>query len=87
VSALTGLPPLTPDEPSWYRQMAALPLPSCNLDLLKRRLYDEFRIEIPVIYWNQRHFVRISIQGYNTAAEIDRLIAALSILLPQLRYA
>jgi isopenicillin-N epimerase len=86
VSALTGLPPLTPDEPSWYRQMAALPLPSCDLDLLKRRLYDEFRIEIPVINWNQRHFVRISIQGYNTAAEIDRLIAALSILLPQLRH-
>jgi isopenicillin-N epimerase len=86
VSALTGLPPLTPDEPGWFAQMSALPLPPCDLDILKLRMYAEFRIEIPVIHWNGRHFVRISIQGYNTQAEVERLLAALSILLPQLQH-
>ncbi|HZY41803.1 MAG TPA: aminotransferase class V-fold PLP-dependent enzyme [Anaerolineae bacterium] len=83
VSALTGLPPLTPDDPSWFTQLSALPLPPCDLDALKRRLYDEFHIEIPVIAWNGRHFVRISVQGYNTAADVEALVAALRVLLPQ----
>ncbi len=86
VSALTGLPPLTPDEPAWFEQMSVLPLPPCQLDNLKTRLYDEFHIEIPVVHWNGRDFVRISIQGYNTQAEVEQLVAALSVLLPQLHH-
>jgi isopenicillin-N epimerase len=86
VSALTGLPPLTPDDEQWFAQMSALPLPLCDVDTLKRRLYDEHRIEIPVIRWNDRCFVRISIQGYNTQAEVEQLVAALSRLLPQLQH-
>lgn len=82
-TALTGLPPLTPDHPAWFSQLSALPLPPCDLDALKRRLYDEHRIEIPVIRWNDRHFVRISIQGYNTQSDVDALLDALRELLPQ----
>jgi isopenicillin-N epimerase len=84
VSALTGLSPLTPDDAQWFTQLSALPLPPCDLDALKRRLYDEFKIEVPVIHWNDRHFVRISIQGYNTRTDVDALIQALRTLLPQL---
>ena len=86
VSALIGLPSLTPDEPGWFAQMSALPLPPCDVDALKRRLYDEFKIEIPIVRWNGRPLMRISIQGYNTQADVERLVAALSILLPQLHY-
>jgi len=53
---LTGLPPITPDSLEWFAQMAALPIPNCDLDALKRRLYDEFHIEIPTVEWNSRHF-------------------------------
>ncbi len=80
-SALTGLPPLTPDEPSWFAQMSALPLPPCDFDQLKRRLYDEFKIEIPVTNWNGRQFLRISIQGYNTRADVDALTSAVRTML------
>lgn len=86
VSVLTGLPSLTPDKPAWFAQMSALPLPPCHLDDLTTRMYDEFRIEIPGVHWNGRHFVRISIQGYNSQAEVERLVAALSILLPQFHH-
>jgi isopenicillin-N epimerase len=82
-AALTGLPPLTPDNPAWFSQLSALPLPPCDLDALKRRLYDEYHIEIPVVAWNGRHFVRISIQGYNTQTDVEALSTALRELLPQ----
>jgi isopenicillin-N epimerase len=80
VSELTGLPPITPDSPEWFAQMAALPIPLRDLDTLKRRLYDEFRIEIPTVEWNGRHFVRLSIQAYNTREDIEMLAGALRVL-------
>ena len=82
-TALTGLPSFTPDDAAWFSQLSLLPLPPCDLAALKTRLYDEYHIEIPVIRWNDRYGVRISIQGYNTAADVDALIAALRTLLPR----
>lgn len=82
VSALTGLPPITSDSPEWFAQMAALPIPTCDLETLKRRLYDEFHVEIPTVDWNGRLFLRISIQAYNTQADVDALVEALRVLLP-----
>ncbi|MBN1642566.1 MAG: aminotransferase class V-fold PLP-dependent enzyme [Anaerolineae bacterium] len=83
VSELTGLPPITPDSPAWYSQMAILPLPPCDTGTLYRRLNAEYDIEIPVGKWNDLHIARLSVQGYNTRQDIDRLIAALAELLPQ----
>ncbi len=83
ITALTGLDPITPDDPVWFAQMAAFPLPPCDADVLQRRLYDEFRVEIPIVTWNKRQFVRISVQGYNTRADVDAFVQALAELLPQ----
>lgn len=82
ITRLTGLTPISPDSPEWYSQMVALPLPSCDADDLKQRLYDEFRVEVPIITWNDRQFVRVSVQAYNNAADVDALVAALVRLLP-----
>jgi isopenicillin-N epimerase len=82
ISELTDLPPLTPDSPAWYAQMATIPLPAGDQDALKRRLYDDYQIEIPIIDWQGQRFVRISVQGYNTRADVDRLVAALAEILP-----
>jgi isopenicillin-N epimerase len=77
---MTGLPPLVADSPQWYAQMSALPLPiaPAAAPTLKERLYDEFRIEIPITVWRDRPAVRISVQGYNTAADLDALVDALT---------
>ena len=83
VTALTDLPALTPADAAWFSQMSNLPLPACDLDTLKMRLYDEDRIEIPIIRWNDRYGVRISIQGYNTVGDVEALVNALRRLLPQ----
>lgn len=67
--------PLSDD--SWFAQMAAVPLPPCDPDALKARLYDEFRIEVPVMRWSDQTLIRISVQGYNTADDVERLLDAL----------
>jgi isopenicillin-N epimerase len=84
IEALTGLPPICPDSPEWPQgQMAAFPLPACDGAALQRRLYDEYRVEVPIIEWNGRQLVRVSVQGYNTADDIEALVRALENLLPR----
>jgi isopenicillin-N epimerase len=80
---LVKMPPLYPLDSNFYTQMAIAPIPQSNLEALKSRLYDEYRIEVPLIQWQDRQFVRISVQGYNTQDDIDALVKALDILLPQ----
>lgn len=81
---LTRLAPLYPLDSDFYCQMGIAPLPLSNLALLKSRLYDEYKIEVPLTQWQDRHFIRISVQGYNTQEDIDTLLNALEVLLPQL---
>lgn len=85
VAELTGEPPLVRDDPRWFSQMAVLPLPpGCDAPELKRRLWDEYRVEIPFTRWGERPCLRISVQGYNTRADVDHLVAAVADLLPKL---
>jgi isopenicillin-N epimerase len=83
IEELTGLPPICPDSPEWYAQMAAFPLPACDAAALHRRLCDEYRVEVPVIEWNGRQLVRVSVQGYNTRDDEATLVEALADLLPR----
>jgi len=57
--------------------MAASPLPACNAAALQRRLYDEYHVEVPIINWNGRQLVRVSVQGYNTREDVEVLLRAL----------
>ncbi|MEJ2212317.1 MAG: aminotransferase class V-fold PLP-dependent enzyme, partial [Anaerolineae bacterium] len=92
IGGLTGLRPICPDSPEWYAQMAAFPLPPCDAGALKRRLYDEYRVEVPITEWpapgqegpaGRRQLVRVSVQGYNTRQDVEALVEALAALLPQ----
>jgi isopenicillin-N epimerase len=78
---MTGLSPLSPDSTDWYMQMVTLPLPPCDAAQLKSRLYDEFRIQVPIIVWQDKPFIRISVQAYNMQQNVDQLLQALTILL------
>lgn len=81
-SALTGKPVLYAQDHQ-YGQMAAIELPLVR-DLLafKTELYDQYRIEIPHILWENRHFLRISYQVYNQPEDLTRLLDVLKIRLP-----
>jgi isopenicillin-N epimerase len=80
LARITGIEPLAP--PELFAQMVSAPLPArLDADALKKRLYDEFRIEIPVPKRGDERFLRASFQGYNDADDLDALLAALEPLL------
>jgi len=89
IGTLSGLPQIapveSPDGYRWFRQMAVAPM-SEGIDgkELKRRLYDEFRVELPVTWWDEKPFIRVSFQGYNTRDDLEALISALEKLLPEM---
>ncbi len=82
ICELTGLAPLHSDADGWFRQMIAAPLPvDTDIASLKTRLYDEHRIEVPLVEWNGNKLIRVSVQGYNTKRDVDKLCHALPLLL------
>ena len=78
---LTGLEPICPDTTDYFAQMFAAPLPPCNAAEVMRSLYDTYHVEVPIIEWGGRQFVRVSIQGYNRQSDVDALLAALEAVL------
>jgi isopenicillin-N epimerase len=84
IDALTGLPPISPESgDTWFSQFCAARLPECDLDVFKARLYDEYRVEAPLIRWNSQSFIRVSFQAYNDEDDADALVLALARLLPE----
>ena len=65
----------------WLAQLVAHPLPKNIPSNLKKRLWEEYQIEIPVFEWSGQEFVRVSIQVYNTQKDVDLLMSALRSLI------
>lgn len=70
--------PISSESSHWWGQMCTIPLPDGDALSLHQQLRDEWKIEIPVLTWNNRRFIRISLQGYNSPADVERLLTALS---------
>jgi isopenicillin-N epimerase len=82
ITALTGQQPICPASDTWFRQMAALPLPpGTDINRLKTELYTQFQVEIPVLECGPRCYIRPSAQGYNQPQDYDRLLEGLEALL------
>ncbi|GAB4419740.1 MAG: aminotransferase class V-fold PLP-dependent enzyme [Anaerolineales bacterium] len=81
IRQLTGFASLYPSD-SWYAQMATVRLPDdVDIDSFKETLYEVFHVEIPLLEWDDKQWMRISVQGYNTQADLDALLAAIKKLL------
>jgi isopenicillin-N epimerase len=77
LNALTGLEALGAEHA--FHQMFSIHLPeSVDLAWLKTRLYDEYRVEVPTMFWNGMKLMRISVQAYNNGSDADALIDGLS---------
>ncbi len=68
-----------PGEPALF--MRAVELRSGNPHALWRRLYEEYRIEVPAYEWAGQRLLRVSIGPYNDESDLDRLVTALAELL------
>lgn len=80
----TQLEPLVPDDPAWYGSMAHVPLsPTETNEMcavsspLQNVIRERFNIEVPIVDFRGRRYVRVSCHLYNDCAQIDRLVAAL----------
>jgi isopenicillin-N epimerase len=54
IAWLTGYAPFTPDDEAWWMQMRALPLPPCDPKEVQARLWNEFRVEVPLLRLGRR---------------------------------
>jgi len=69
-----------------FTQMAIAPLPAVqDGEALQTALRRDYSIEVPCIQWEDRHFLRISFQAYNTGKELEYLLSSLLKLLPDFR--
>jgi isopenicillin-N epimerase len=81
IGALTGLPPIATDLDLWFGQMIAIPMPKDKMRDIYDRLYNDYNIVTAGGMIDGENWLRISIQGYNTQADCDRLFNALTELL------
>ncbi|MCX7749960.1 MAG: aminotransferase class V-fold PLP-dependent enzyme [Candidatus Bipolaricaulota bacterium] len=72
-----GLQPVGEGPEPWPLQMRSFLLPPCDGRALQKRLFDQWRVEVPVIPWNGRLLLRVSVQGYNTARDLEVLLQGL----------
>jgi isopenicillin-N epimerase len=87
ILALSGgeLAPIATDDPQWYAQLVAVPIRTDDPKAVQRRLFDDYRVEIPVHHHASMPegvgLVRISVQGYTTQNDLDRLVDGLTEIL------
>lgn len=78
VCDLLGTKPVCPVHPDFLGQMCSIPVNTDQPVALKELLYRKYKIEIPVMVDRKYTYIRISMQAYNSQADIDALIAALT---------
>ncbi len=76
VLSRNGLQPIAPDNS--HAQMVPIPVRTTDGEALRRWLFEQHRIEVPVTRHGEHHFVRVSVQAYNTQADVDVLVRALA---------
>ena len=72
-----GTQPYSVDQ---FAQMVTIPLPDCDAADVQRRLYGDYRIEVPVGKFNDQCGIRVSVQAYNSPDDIEHLIGAVNAL-------
>jgi isopenicillin-N epimerase len=80
LAELFGLAPLTPSEGSFV-QMVGAALPPCDVGAVQHRLLAEHGVEVPLQELAGVPLVRVSLQAYNDAGDVEALVSALSQIL------
>lgn len=68
---------LVADDHQWYGTMAHVQLPDGDCESLQIALWEKHHIEVPIINWQEKRYIRVSSHLYNTSADLEHLVAAL----------
>ena len=63
--------------------MCSIPIQPKNPIRLKEKLFNAFKIEIPITNFLNNYYLRVSIQAYNSQEDIDTLTEAIQQLKQQ----
>jgi isopenicillin-N epimerase len=84
ICELTQLEPIIPDDVAWYGSMAHVPLcatttnETCAVaNPLQHTIWQRYGIEVPIVDFRGRRYIRVSCHLYNDSTQIDRLVIAL----------
>jgi isopenicillin-N epimerase len=75
---LLGTNPICPITPEFLGQMCSIPAKTNKPLELKEMLIRKYNIEVPVMKINDRTYIRISLNAYNSQEDLDKLYAALA---------
>jgi isopenicillin-N epimerase len=77
VSRITNMELMYPDSTLYYAQMHSFELPDRVCAITQNKLFAKYGVEVPLIEWNGRCLIRISVQAYNTDNDLDAFIELL----------
>ena len=80
---LLGAEPIAPLSEEWLGQMVSIPILTETPEVLQRRLFTDFKIEVPVMRQGTDVYLRYSLNGFNTQEDLDALFDALTELGPR----
>ena len=69
--------PIASRQNGFYGSMAHVRLPEGDWSQLQTQLWEEYQIEVPIIFFGDRWFIRVSCHIYNNSKQIDYLVKAL----------
>jgi isopenicillin-N epimerase len=75
---LAGSQPISPITDEWLVQMFSIPIDTPEPEKLQRYLFENYKVEIPVMRHDGKVYLRYSINAYNTQQDLDRLYEALA---------
>jgi len=76
VAQSEGTQPIAHDDD--FAQMVAVPVAHVDGEALRRHLFEQHRIEVPTTQHGGQTLLRVSVQAYNTAADLQALEDALA---------
>lgn len=74
---LLGSAPLCPVTDDFLGQMCSIPINTQTPEQLQRHLFENYKIEVPVMRQDAHVFLRFSINAFNTQEDLDKLYTAL----------
>ena len=81
---MTQLDPIVPDDAEWYGSMTHVPLSPTSTNEtcavsnpLQHVIWQKLAIEVPIVDFRGRRYIRVSCHLYNDTSQIDRLVTGL----------
>jgi len=74
---LLGTTPISPLTNEWIGQMISIPIKTTEPEQLQRKLFIDYKIEVPVMRQENDVYIRYSINAFNSEKDLDTLYAAL----------